>query len=167
MVNDKVGPGGHRADACEACGRPLAVDVTPAHAAWKMTPARQEAVIAGIRAGLSRTMAADRVGIARRTITRWAARSAAFRTALMQADAQIEADMLALILDAPRLNPQNWTAAAWYLERTRPERYGQRGRLDVSVEMRETARKLGGDEAAGAAILEAAEEILRTQLSQS
>ncbi len=70
-----------------ARGRPL-----------KMTPERARAVLDGLRLGLSRTIAANAVGISKSTIANWAARSEAFRMQLEQAEAEAERMLIGLDL---------------------------------------------------------------------
>jgi len=111
-----------------------------------MTPQRTEAILLGLRKGLSRTIAAEAVGIDRETIRNWAARSVSFRGQLAQAEAEGESMLVGIVLGAAAKRlPNTWQAAAWLLERTRPERYGQRARLEVSVDIQEEIRIMAAE----------------------
>lgn len=110
----------------------------------KHTPGRERAVLAGIAKGLSRTRAAELAGITKDTVRRWAESSSAFSARLDKAAAEYEAALLERIQMAS-LIPHNWTAAAWILERTRSETYGQRSRVDISLEDREYAKELAAE----------------------
>lgn len=135
----------------------------------KMTPERVHAVLDGLRLGLSRTIAANAVGISKSTIANWAVRSADFRQQLDQAEAEAERMLMGLIVGAAAKKlPTSWQAAAWILERTRPERYGQRSRMDMSLDVRqaaeESAAELGVDPEL---VISAMEEELRKRIGGS
>jgi hypothetical protein len=135
----------------------------------KMTPERVRAVLDGLRLGLSRTIAANAVGISKSTITNWAARSETFRAQLEQAEAEAERMLIGLIVAAAAKKlPTSWQAAAWILERTRPDRYGQRSRMDISLDVRQAAEDAAADLGIDAAVvIEAMEEELRKRAGES
>jgi hypothetical protein len=134
----------------------------------KMTPERVKAVLDGLRLGLSRTIAANAVGISKTTITNWAARSEPFRAQLEQAEAEAERTLIGLIVGAAAKKlPTSWQAAAWILERTRPDRYGQRSRVDLSLDVRQAAEDAAADMGVDpAVVIEAMEEELRKRSGQ-
>lgn len=114
----------------------------------KFTPERAEGVLDGIRKGLSRTRAARLVGISHDTIRRWAERFPEFAMQLEQADAQFvltHVSGIASYADAEK--PNSWTARAWLLERTHPDEFGQKSRLDITLDteqfLAEMAEKFG------------------------
>lgn len=108
----------------------------------KYTAARAEAVLTGIRMGNSRTRAALAAGITKDTLRNWSARIPRFARALEQA----EAEGVAVLLDSIRQHAvsgaaNTWQAAAWILERTHPDEFGQRNRVEISLEQRELVDK--------------------------
>lgn len=114
----------------------------------KMTRARQEAILEGIRLGLPRMVAAAAAGIHHVTIRRWEERDLAFADEMKMAEAQAQQVYLGNInAVAKSREPGSWQANAWILERRWPEIYGQKSRLDVSIDtaeyLNERARKLG------------------------
>ena len=129
----------------------------------KMTPERVKGILDGLRLGLSRTIAASAAGISKSTIANWATRSESFREQLEQAEAEAERMLMGLIVGAAAKKlPTSWQAAAWILERTRPERYGQRSRMDISLDVRQAAEESAADLGIDAEVLlEAMEEELR------
>jgi len=104
----------------------------------KLTPERHAAVVAAQRRGLYLSTTAKIIGISERTIRRW------FELGERDADADVdsgysrlyleahkasaewEAEMMDLVADAARANPQNWAAAMTILERKFPDRFGRR-----------------------------------------
>lgn len=88
-----------------------------------------------------------------------------FHLAVTQAKAIGEAALVATIRDASNRGPQHWTAAAWILERTQPDKYGKSNRIELVTRerIRERADEEGldPDEVAAMAVrlaLEAGEE---------
>jgi len=131
-----------------------------------MNPQRVEAVLLGLRKGLSRTVAAEAAGVSKDTLRNWAQRSPKFAAQLTQAEAQAQSVLVGIVLAAAaKMLPNTWQAAAWLLERRWPELYGQRARVEISVDVRAEARRIaalsGFDEAA---ILAEAEAILAGML---
>ena len=118
----------------------------------KLTPERHERIVAAIRAGNTREAAAACGGITDRCLYYWLAKGAKGRDAdspcvqLFQAvknaenDAEIEC--VAVIRDAMR---KQWTAAAWWLERRRPDKWGRKESLDVTFkrEAERIAKEMG------------------------
>lgn len=48
-----------------------------------------------------------------------------------EAQAQVRAEMIERVQVAAKGDEKNWTAAAWYLERTAPEEYGKREQVRI------------------------------------
>lgn len=93
-----------------------------------------EAVLNGASRGAARKAA----GIAATTFYDWLAKGKAassgpyyeMRLALQNADAEVEERMVQCVLDSA---PEDWRAAAWWLERCRPKRYNRRAPLVAVV----------------------------------
>lgn len=98
-----------------------------------LTPERRDKIVQVIRTGSYQQIAAAAAGISTTTFYRWMERGAdpnetdpryaEFRDAVETAKAEAEAALVATIRAAA---PTNWQAAAWILERTRPDRYTRR-----------------------------------------
>jgi hypothetical protein len=86
---------------------------------------KRATVVALIRLGASRRMAAGQVGCSHRTIARTAARNPRFAAELAAAESRADAKSLRLI-DRATDQEKYWRAAAWVLERRDPEEFGQR-----------------------------------------
>ena len=82
-------------------------------------------IVALLTVGCSQRVAARYVGCAARTITRTAARDPVFAEKLRKAACNTEIGYLKNIQKAAR-KEQYWRAAAWALERMKPETYGPR-----------------------------------------
>ena len=105
----------------------------------KLTPAVQEAIVEGVRLGMSLSSAAERVGVAAATANDWMRRGegrhrqkpptpsfVAFAAAVKRAEAELEATMLERVHAAALSGqPQTWQAAMTLLERRFPDRYGR------------------------------------------
>lgn len=98
----------------------------------KLTLERAEKIYAMIRQGCTREVAARCAGIDDSTLYRWASRGEKpnapriyreFFEGLEKADAEAEARAIEVIMQAAETD---WRAAAWWLERTRPHKYGRR-----------------------------------------
>ena len=100
----------------------------------KLTDNTQQAILDAIRLGMYQEQAALLAGIHRRTFHRWIERGKTglpedepyrhFCHAVEKARAEVEADHLTTIQQAARRG--TWQAAAWFLERSFPQRYGRR-----------------------------------------
>lgn len=106
----------------------------------KCSPIVQDGLLKALRGGNTRTAAAAAVGIDRTTLTRWLARSATLRVDVEKAEADAERRAVGQIRSAMRTS---WTAAAWWLERRRPEEWGKVDRVEITI--REQAEKLARD----------------------
>ncbi len=108
-----------------------------------MTPERMEAVLVGMRLGLSRTVAAQAAGVGKDAIRRWALVDRRFALALEEAEGTAQAMLMRLVLQAAAKGlPNTWQAAAWMLERRWPDQYGQKSKLDVSLDVHDEARRI-------------------------
>lgn len=103
----------------------------------KLTPEVQDRIIQALKAGNYVETAAEYAGIGKTTFYRWMARGEQasrgiyreFRDAVMRARAEAEARNVAIIQKAA---PDDWRAAAWWLERAFPDRWGPRQKLEHS-----------------------------------
>jgi len=129
----------------------------------KMSAARVEAVLMGLRKGLSRTVAGQAAGVSKDSIRRWMERSATFRADTEQAEAESQSMLVGIVLAAAAKKlPNTWQAAAWLLERRWPEVYGQRSKVDISLDIAEAAREVAEEFGASQeAVIAEAEAILR------
>jgi hypothetical protein len=97
---------------CRKVGRPT-----------KFTPERQEQILRGIRAGNYVETAALAAGIGTSTFYEWVERFPDFAEAVQKARAEAETRYVAVIENAATTS---WQAAAWWLERSAPSRWGRR-----------------------------------------
>jgi transposase-like protein len=101
-----------------------------------LTPERSAGIIDLIRSGAFVKTAAQANGISESTLHYWVSRAdepdadpmySEFSEALTRARALAEVDAVKLIVEAGH---KHWRAAAWFLERSFPEHYGNRRRLE-------------------------------------
>jgi hypothetical protein len=113
----------------------------------KCSPERVEAILAMLRAGNTRSAAAAAAGVDRSQLWRWMARDATFRNAIEKAEAEAKLRFVGQIDRA--VTDGTWQAAAWWLERRRPDAWGKRERVDLTVrrEAERLAAELGVDAA--------------------
>ncbi len=101
----------------------------------KLTPEVQEKLVQALGIGNTRTQAAAYAGIDSSTLWRWMARGrteegglhAELRRAVFEAESRAQMAAMACVTKAVR--DGDWKAAAWMLERSRPEQYAPRSRL--------------------------------------
>ncbi len=108
----------------------------------KLTPERQDQIVSLIRAGNFKEVAAQAVGIGKSTFWRWlefgekeeeGGTYRDFWEAVKKAEAESEARKVMKITQIGEDN--NWTALAWQLERSHPDRWGRyKEKVVVSVE---------------------------------
>lgn len=118
-----------------------------------LTPERTEKIVQLIAAGNFSETAALASGISKQTYYNWLARGRAererlndkpnlkpkakeepyleFFDAIEKARAEAEARMVVLITKAAQ-EPKTWQAAAWWLERVAPQKYGRVNRTELS-----------------------------------
>ena len=104
----------------------------------KLTPQVQARIVQAIVGGNDITVAAAYAGIHKAQFYRWLEKGEqqqqgiyrAFRDAIQKAQADAETRNVALIAKAAQEG--TWTAAAWWLERKYPERWGRKDRHEVT-----------------------------------
>ena len=96
-------------------GRPCSLDEIKRHE-----------ILAILAVGGTRRVAAAYVGCSVRTIQNTARRLPEFAEMLTQIEQSMEVNLLKYVREAAK-EPRYWRAAAWALERLRPERYARRG----------------------------------------
>jgi hypothetical protein len=110
------------------------VEIIPADSAGELRapdprealdPVKRATVVALVRLGGSRRMAAREVGCCHRTIARAAARDPQFAAELAAAESRADGKALRLI-DRATDQEKYWRAAAWVLERRNPDEYARR-----------------------------------------
>ena len=106
-----------------------------------MTSERMEAILTGLRLGMTRTAAAGACEVHYSTMARMVERDAEFRVAVENAEAWAESRFSAIVARAAE-DPKNWTAAAWWLERRHYQEYARRDRIDVRIDVKAEAEKL-------------------------
>jgi transposase len=112
-----------------------------------LTPELQRTICEAIEAGNTRECAAGMAGVSERWLHEHMAKHAEFAAAIACADAVAEAHHVKVVQRAASRG--TWQAAAWWLERRRPQVWGQRVRIDVEERIRTLATQYGldGDEA--------------------
>jgi hypothetical protein len=111
-----------------------------------VTSEQIERLLAGLRLGLTRRAAAGAAGFSKTTLYRMLEQNTdgTLGTEIEKAEADAEATYSALVAKAAG-DPKNWTAAAWWLERRRPDDFGKRDRVEVTFDFRREAERLGLD----------------------
>ena len=116
----------------------------------KLTPDTKEDIVKALRAGNSRRDSALYAGVSETTFYSWMARGregealyAEFLEAVEKAEAQSVVRNVAII---QRAAEETWQAAAWWLERKRPDDWGRRQRMDIGADKEEleVIVKIGG-----------------------
>lgn len=96
--------------------------------ASKRSPEREEAILRTLCEGMTKHAAAGSAGITVSTLNAWIESDDAFAEKVEVATNFGERELLSRIATAGSL-PQNWTANAWILERTRQKRYALRAKV--------------------------------------
>jgi hypothetical protein len=81
--------------------------------------------------GLTEEQACELVGVAYDTYSKWLIRYPLFKEFIRRVKAQVEFEALEHIQDA--MTGGTWSAAAWFLERKYPQRYGKRDVLKQQI----------------------------------
>lgn len=117
-----------------------------AHRPTKKTPERIAAILKALRAGNTRAASARFAEIHRDTLHDWMQTDPSFSDAVEKAEADAEVRFVTRIATAAE---ETWQAAAWWLERRRPDDYRQQqtqhiqGSLQVGLsELAREARKV-------------------------
>jgi hypothetical protein len=109
---------------------------------------------------MTRRAACAVAGIHHTQLYRWMHASAPFRTAIEKAEGRAEATFSARVSQAA--GKGTWQAAAWWLERRRPEEYARRQQVDFRFELEAEIRKLALEAGVDAKeLLAEAERIVR------
>jgi hypothetical protein len=106
----------------------------------KRTPALVDALCRLLSAGATRRAACAQVGIHHDSFYAWLERDPTFSDAIQKAESDAELRFTAIVAQAAA---DSWQAAAWWLERRRPDDYGRRERVDV--EIRHQAEQLAAE----------------------
>jgi hypothetical protein len=105
----------------------------------KRTPEVKQMILEALRGGNYLETAAAYAGVHRSTLNRWMNEDDPefqdFRDAVEKARADAIVRNVGVVLAAA---PKNWQAAAWWLERTNPDKYGRRvvelgGKVDLGL----------------------------------
>ena len=103
----------------------------------KLTPEVQEKIVSLVRAGNYPEVAAQAAGIDPRTYYRWMEKGedgpapyGQFRHAVKEAQAAAESHAVTIIRKAAI--DGSWQAAAWFLERSHPRKWGRHDRHEVT-----------------------------------
>lgn len=103
----------------------------------KLTPDRAARIIQAVKAGNFLNVAAKFANIGERTLSRWLSkgrdhqdtgRTTIYSTFLRDVDAAECAAEVFAVAQIRQAAAENWTAAAWYLERKYPDRWGRKDR---------------------------------------
>ena len=102
-----------------------------------------ERLLEGLRQGMTRRAAAAYAGFGKTALYRMIETDeGTLRTAIEKAEGEAEAVYTALVAQAA-VDPKNWTAAAWWLERRHPSDFGRR--VEVTMNLRELATRVAGN----------------------
>lgn len=126
----------------------------------KRTPAVEAAILQALRAGVTRTAAAESNGIPRETLSRWMARNITFRHAVLSAESAAEVRMTITLRQA---GETDWKAALAWLERRRPDDWARQDRIEIISSVHQLARREGWDAAEEALAVEEVERMLRAK----
>jgi hypothetical protein len=96
----------------------------------KATDARKDALLSALRAGNTRQAAAAFAEINRATFYRWMEADASLRDSVEKAEADAEVRFASHVAKAATNG--TWQAAAWWLERRRPEFFALRSRVEMT-----------------------------------
>lgn len=96
----------------------------------KKSPERMQAVIDNIRDGQPITRAARLAGLNPATVHRWREEDEEFGEAVEDA---LEFQIAVLTAKVDRASDTDWKAAAWRLERLRPDEFGAKKELQVTA----------------------------------
>ena len=106
----------------------------------KLSDARVNAVLNALEHGCTREAAAGAADVTRMTLYRWIEADVTLRDAVEKAEQKAEAAFTFAVAAAV---PKNWQAAAWWLERRKHESYARREKVEMTVDLRDRAAKMG------------------------
>ena len=96
----------------------------------KRTDARVAALCRLLAGGATRRAASAGAGINSDTFYDWLERDPTFSDAVQKAEADAELMFTSIVAAAAS---DSWQAAAWWLERRRPDDYGRRDRVELDI----------------------------------
>lgn len=105
----------------------------------RRTLALTQALCDVLKTGGTRTAACAHVGIDRSLFYDWL-QFPSFSDAVARAEAEAELRFGAVVMQAA-VRENDWRAAAFWLERRRPEEWGERQRVDVTMDVAELLRE--------------------------
>ena len=97
----------------------------------KASPERKQTIINALEQGMTREAAAGTADVHKTTFYRWMEADATFRTNVEKAEQKAESRFLLRVTQAA--SSGTWQAAAWWLERRRPQHYALKQRSHVEV----------------------------------
>lgn len=111
-----------------------------------VTSEQVEKMLDGLRHGMTRRAASAFAGYSKTTLYAMLEKDEdrTLLTAIENAEGEAEAAYTQLVADAA-VNPKNWTAAAWWLERRKPDDYGRRDRLEVKVDIKTIVQRVAAE----------------------
>lgn len=98
----------------------------------KYTPEKAQELIKLLSGGATVKDSCAYIGISEETLSNWGKRDLDFLASVNKARSMGKIECAALIRQAAR---SNWQAAAWFLERSDPERWGRRDKLTILGEV--------------------------------
>lgn len=109
----------------------------------KYSPEVHAEIVKRIREGNPKTLASRLAGLDQQTLFDWIAQGRnepdkypeyiQLAQDIQVAQAEHVAERLARIEAAAKSDPRHWTADAWYLERTMPEEFGKRDKVEIET----------------------------------
>lgn len=115
----------------------------------------RQPLLDAIAQGVPNRTACRAAGVPEGTFYLWLKSKPGFHADVEQAEAKGETFAIDIIRKAM---PHSWQAAAWFLERRYPDRYGLRAKIDLESLIRADAARLGYD---AEAAIDAAEQLVR------
>jgi hypothetical protein len=127
-----------------------------------VTSEQTERLLDGLRLGMTRRAACAHAGFSSPTLYRML-EDVALLAAVEKAEGEAEASYTAIIAKAT-LDPKNWTAAAWWLERRRNQDYARRDKVEMSIDLRTVAARIAEESGLDPdAVMAEAERVLAGQ----
>lgn len=126
-----------------------------------VTDEKVEKLLDGLRLGMTRRAACAFAGFSKTQFYRMLeADPGTFGTAVENAEGEAEASYSQVIAKAT-LDPKNWTAAAWWLERRRNQDFARRDKVEMSIDLRTVASRIAEESGLDPdAVLAEAERVL-------
>lgn len=127
-----------------------------------VTDDKIERLLDGLRLGMTRRAACAFAGFSKTQLYRMLEHDTdgTLGTALENAEGEAEATYSQVVAKAT-LDPKNWTAAAWWLERRRYQDYARRDKVEMSIDLRTVAARIAEESGLDPdAILAEAERVL-------